>query len=602
MKNGTPAYIADCLQVLMPPESLAVSEWATKYRRLDSMTSAMPGPWRNDTTPYLVGIMDEFTNPETEEIIFCKPTQVGGTEALLNMLGYVISNDPAPSMIVYPTDDLAAEISEKKLQPMFRITPPVAKKFDARSADMELNFSDMFLRLAGSNSPSQLASFAEKNLFLDEVDKFAGASRKEADALSLAEERTKTFPNSKIYKTSTPTLRNGPIWAAKEAADVEKHYFVPCPHCGEMIELKFKQLRWPGEEAGSYADRAEFTSYCCQECGCAITDVQKREAVRHGEWRTVRQSTKYARSVAFWMNTLYSPFVRLADVAKKFLMTKDDPELFQNFVNSWLAEPWEDTKLKTDEDLVLEHQTDTEAYVVPEWAKMITGGVDVQEQSLYWSVRAFGDYLTSQNIAHGQAASWQEIENVMNLEFSKESGERMIVQLALIDSGNDTDNVYDFCANNADWALPVKGSSNPMLTHLKVSTVNRETSKAHGMQLIIVDGGKYKDMIAGRLMKPKGRGSWMVYKDCDEEYARQVTAEQKVNVKGGAGKMLQRWIPKTSHADNHYLDTEVYAMAAADLLGVRYLHLKGEEQAARQEPKGPRSEEENWINKHESWI
>jgi phage terminase large subunit GpA-like protein len=605
---STPAYISDCLAVLLPPETLTVSEWAAKYRRLDSMTSAMPGPWRNDTTPYLVGIMDEFTNPETEEIVFCKPTQVGGTEALLNMLGYVISNDPAPSMVVYPTDDLGAEISEKKLQPMFRITPPIAAKFDARSADMELGFSDMFLRIAGSNSPSQLASFAERNLFLDEVDKFAGATAKEADALSLAEERTKTFANSKIYKTSTPTIRTGPIWKAKEAADIEKHYFVPCPHCGEMIELRFKQLRWPGEEAGSYADRAEFASYCCQECGCAITDAQKREAVRHGEWRIVRQNTQYCRSVAFWMNTLYSPFVRFADIAKKFLASKDDPELLQNFVNSWLAEPWEDTKLKTDEDLVLEHQTDVAPYVVPEWAKLITAGVDVQEQSLYWTIRAWGDYMTSQNIAHGQAYSWQEVESVMNVEYAKADGDRMVVQLCLVDSGNDTDSVYDFCAENSDWALPVKGSSNPMLTHYKVSSVNRADSRAHGMQLIIVDGGKYKDMIAGRLMKPVGRGAWMVYKDCDEEYAKQVTAEHKVNVKGGAGKVLQRWVPKASHADNHYLDTEVYAMAAADLLGVRYLHLQEQaESTGRQQPKQSRQQqplppEENWIDKNERWI
>jgi phage terminase large subunit GpA-like protein len=29
------------------------------------------------------------------------------------------------------------------------------------------------------------------------------------------------------------------------------------------------------------------------------------------------------------------------------------------------------------------------------------------------------------------------------------------------------------------------------------------------------------------------------------------------------------WVPKTSHADNHYLDCEVYAAAAADIAGYR---------------------------------
>lgn len=77
-------YQKAALEFLKPPESLTVSEWAEKYRVLDNKTSAEPGPWSNRRTPYLVGIMDEFTNYETEEIIFVKPTQVGGTEAMNN--------------------------------------------------------------------------------------------------------------------------------------------------------------------------------------------------------------------------------------------------------------------------------------------------------------------------------------------------------------------------------------------------------------------------------------------------------------------------------------------------------------------------------------
>ena len=170
--------------------------------------------------------------------------------------------------------------------------------------------------------------------------------------------------------------------------------------------------------------------------------------------------------------------------------------------------------------------------------------------------------------------------------------------------GYDADSTYDFCALNADWALPCKGSSNPMQNHFKLSTVNKDSSKAYGMNLVIVDGGKYKDMIAGRMRKPNGRGSWMVYQGCDEEYADQVTAEHKINVKSG-NKVHQEWVQKESHNDNHYLDAEVYAMAAADTLGVRMLHLQTiQDQQAQQEPKRPEppSEEENWIRQNEGWI
>lgn len=603
-KYNSPGYIIDSLEALRPPEEITVSEWAEKYRVLDTKSSARPGPWRNSTTPYLKGIMDELNNYETEEIIFVKPTQVGGTEAIFNMLGYIIEEDPSPAMIVYPTDELAKSISKNRIMPMIQNCPTLNRRYHENdSSNLELQFDDMYLTLVGSNSPSGLASKPEKYLFMDETDKYPGASKKEADPVSLAKERTKTFHNRKIVLASTPTLKSNHIWEAKENADIEKHYFMPCPHCGKMIEFKFSNLRFPDDEGMSYVDRAEYAKYVCQECGCVINDRQKHTMLQQGEWQIVEHKTQFARKVVFWLNTLYSPFVRFADVAKEFLLSKKDSERFQNFVNSWLAEPWEDTNLKTNADLVMERQSELPELVVPEWAKLLTGGVDVQETSLYLTIRAFGNHITSQNIYHQQVMSFADVERIMNMPFKKENGETMIVALCLIDSGFNTDATYDFCANNAEWAIPVKGSSNPMLSHYKLSKINKITSAANGMDLVIVDGGKYKDMIAGRMRKKNGVGSWMVHSGCDREYAEQVTAEHKVNVKTNNGRVKQEWKLKSSHADNHYLDAEVYALAAADIKGVRSLHLLEEvEEPQDDTPEFNHTPEEKWIQVNEGWL
>lgn len=576
-KNSLPDFITNTLKHLRPPESLLVSEWAEKYRILDSKSSAMPGKWNNHVTPYLIDIMNEFNNIETQEIIFVKPTQVGGTEALQNMLGYIVMQNPSPTMVVYPTDKLAEHLSTNRIQPMMRISSELNKRFRGNDSSMlELQFDGMFISLNGANSPSSLSSKPCRFLFLDEVDKYPGSTKKEADPIKLARERTKTFPDKKIFMTSTPTLKTNHIWKNMEDADVIKVYKIPCPHCDEYIELKLNQIKWPSDESMSFADRAEFANYICQECGGIINDQLKAKVLRYGRWEVLKQKTRYQRKVAYWMNTLYSPFVRFAEIAKEFLTTKDDPEAFQNFVNSWLAEPWEDTKLKTTADLVLERQTETERFVVPDWAEMLTAGVDVQENCLYWTIRAWGTMLTSQNIAHGQIISFAELEKIMNAEYVKESGEVMMVTLCGIDSGDQTDDVYDFCAMNSEWAIPVKGVASGY-SHFKISTVNRATSKAHGTRLLLVDGGKYKDMIASRMRKENGTGSWMIHKDCDREYAEQVTAEHKVSTKSSGGRFIQQWVPKTSHANNHYLDTEVYAFAAADVMGVRNLYLWQEE-------------------------
>ena len=606
-KYSVAEYQKEAMRQLQPPENLTVSEWAEKYRMLDSKTSAMPGPWRNEKTPYLKEIMDEFINYDTEEIIFCKPSQVGGTEAMQNMLGYVIQQDPSPTLIVYPTDTLAESISKNRLEPMIRASKPLRKLYNENeSSKLELQFDGMYLSLNGANSPSALASKAIKYLFLDEVDKYPGASKKEADPIRLARERTKTFTNQrKIYMTSTPTLQTGHIWQALQGADIEKHYFVPCPHCGEYIELKFSNLRFPSGDDLDNSERADMAVYVCQECGCKITDQDRDNMIRYGEWREVRRNTKASKKVAFWINTLYSPFVRFSEIVKEFLDSKDNPDLLQNFVNSWLAEPWEDTKLKTDADMVMERQTDLPQLVVPSWARYLTAGVDVQETCLYWTIRAWGPYITSQNIAHGQALSFQDIESTMNTPYLTESGEQVIVSLCLIDSGYDADSTYDFCATNSEWAMPVKGASNPMMSHFKTSKINKVDSKAYGMNLVLVDGDKYKDMIASRMRKDNGKGAWMVYEGCDREYAEQVTSEHKVNEKSGS-RIVQRWRPKHSHIDNHYLDCEVYSLAAADILGVRMLHLQVEaerkEQLQRQQEERQETPEENWIRANEQWV
>ena len=572
---------------------------------LDAKTAAMPGPWRNDKTPYLTEIMNELNNYETEEIVFCKCTQVGGTEAELNMLGYIIQQDAAPSMVVYPSDKLGESISENRIKPMLKASPTLRERYyELRSQKMEMQFDGMYLTISGANSPSSLASRAIKYLFLDEVDKYPGASKKEADPISLARERTKTFANRKIYLTSTPTIKSGHIWKNLLDCDVEKHYFVPCPHCGEMIELVFANLRFPKKDDELTAsDRADQAVYVCQECGCVINDQHKAEMLRFGEWRIVKENNSARRKIGYWISVLYSPFVRFSEIALEWINSQGDNERLQNFINSWLAEPWEDTRLTTSADVVLERQTEFEEFTIPTWAKFLTAGVDVQETCLYWTIRAWGNYITSQNICHGQAMSWADIERVMNYGYQKEDGTQLVVSLCLIDSGFDTDAVYDFCANNSDWALPVKGSSRVMTEHFHLSKINKTDSKAYGMNLCVVDGGKYKDMIAARMKKENGRGAWMVYQGCDMEYAKQVTSEHKVQVKKGE-QLVQVWELKASHTDNHYLDCEVYALAAADIWGVRSMHLLEDEkqEEKKERPEKEETPEEQWINANEHWI
>lgn len=104
-------------------------------------------------TPYLVEIMDTFSDDMVEEIVFVKPTQVGGTSAMENMLGSLIAQDPAPAMVVYPSDDLAERTTESKLEPMVKSCKVLTDKWRKNdSKKLALKFSDMTVYLTGANS------------------------------------------------------------------------------------------------------------------------------------------------------------------------------------------------------------------------------------------------------------------------------------------------------------------------------------------------------------------------------------------------------------------------------------------------------------------
>lgn len=572
------------IQAWKPPERLTVSEWADRYRIMDSKTSAFPGRWRTDRTPYLREVMDQYNNPEVEDIVFCCASQVGKTETLLNIMGFIIDQDPNPALIVYPTLALAEFASENRLQPMIELAPSLKEKYDARASDrLELQFTGMYLVLSGANSAASLASRPVRYVLFDEVDKFQDNLGKEADPISLAKERTKTFYNRKHFMASTPTIEYGPIWQELMSCDVVKQYYVPCPHCGHYDTLKLKNIQWPNEINDEPQKVRDVALYICSECGGVIEDKHKAEMLRHGEWRSVKytkegtwEPAEYPenriRKVGYHLNSIYSPWLTFGDVASQFLSSKDFPEKLRNFVNSWLGEPWRDKSSVLISDIVLEKQGEHERGQVPDFGLMLTAGVDIQLDHMWYEIRAWGERLTSGLVDYGVVETWDDLEKVLFARrYQNASGQEFMVSLAGIDTGFRTDEVYEFCTYHSNVCKPVKGASTRLTAPYSISRIDK--GQFSGLMLYNIDTHYFKDFIHGRLQKEVGDpGSWIVFKDCPREYAEHITAEQKVvRQDRRTGRTVEEWVPVSSHARNHLLDCAVYSAAVAEIGGIRYL-------------------------------
>jgi phage terminase large subunit GpA-like protein len=145
-----------------------------------------------------------------------------------------------------------------------------------------------------------------------------------------------------------------------------------------------------------------------------------------------------------------------------------------------------------------------------------------------------------------------------------------------MDSGDQTDEVYEYCSTHTGVVFPCKGSSSRM-ARAPIAESKIEHDDFGGMRLFIIDGHYYKNFIAGRLKRETDSpGSFNVYNSEDEAgwlkvYAEQLCAEQLVTEIDSMGRQAQVWKPVTSHAANHLLDAECYAIAAAERANVRYL-------------------------------
>jgi len=620
VKNIIPDVIKEALRV---PEDISVSEWADRSRILNAITSAEPGRWNTSRTPYLQGVMDAFSDPYVEEITVMAASQVGKTEAMYNMLGYLIDQDPGPTLMVLPRADDAKSVSQNRVLPMLESSPALRRHLPSLSDDitkLEYHLDRMILYFAGSNSPADLASRPIRYLFLDEVDKYPRFSGREADPIKLASERQKTFWNKKTVKVSTPTTNEGYIYREYERSDKRKFY-IPCPHCSKYQILVFAQIKWPSDEKDVEKIKTERLAwYECCHCGKRIEDYQKNHILTRGKWVSnyaeidqfgnITGDNMKSRHKGFWINSLYSPWLTWSDIAFEFLRSKNFIELLMNFVNSWLAEPWINKAHETMPEFIKQKTCFYPEGLVPDGVMVLTAGVDVQKDHFYLVIRGWGVGEESWLIRACRAESWDDVISILFKTGYKRvsTGEIFNVRLACIDSGYRTDEVYDVCRRWIHLAKPVKGNEHLPVPY-RISHIDRNpkggTLKS-GLALYHIDVSHYKDKI-NRMVhaEPGDPSQWHLFEHPSDEYITQFCSERKIiEINKKTGRSHEEWRLIQQGASNHYLDAEVYAVAGADILKVWQLR-KDENESGNIYIPQPKRKDSSWdlmINNQQKWL
>jgi phage terminase large subunit GpA-like protein len=575
---------------IRPEVPMTVSEWADKYRRLPEKSSAEPGPWRTDRTPYLREIMDCMsTMSDVEEVVVMKAAQVGGSECILNALGYIVDHAPGPTIAVQPTVELAKRFSRQRLDPLMTDTPRLAEKVaPARSRDsgntmLAKDFAGGQLILTGANSAVGLRSMPAQNALLDEIDGYPVDVDEEGSPIELVEARQRTFPRKKRIKVSTPTLAGkSAIEAAYEASD-KRRFYVPCPACEEMQPLEFARLVW--SSLGLPPAKAV---YECRACGYHIQNHEKSTMLARGEWRAEATEPTDGKIRGYHLNGLYAPvgWMSWGDIAQKFTKSHRNPEKHRVFVNTVLGEVWTSKGEAPEWDLLMSRREPYMIGTVPMDALFLTAGVDVQKDRLVYEVVGWGREKRSWSIDYGeipgdpgdlQRGPWGRLDALLDRMYPHDAGVEMPIRMLAIDTGGHwTQTVYAWCRKYPlARVIAVKGNEHGNALIGSPSPVevliNGKKSK-RGYRIWPVAGSIAKSELYGWLrLEPNDEGQeppgFCHFPEYDDEYFKQLTSEQLVTVKTKRGYIRLEWnvIPGRQ---NHVLDCRVYARAAAALMGL----------------------------------
>ena len=554
-------------ETMKPPPKLSISEWADEYRQLSSESSAEAGRWSTSRAEYQRGMMDAVSDKKIETVVLMTAAQIGKTELINNVVGFHISQDPAPMLVVQPTLEMAQTWSKDRLAPAIRDTPALSAKIkDPRSRDsgnttLHKVFPGGHVTACGANSPSSLASRPCRVILCDEVDRYPLSAGTEGDPIALAKKRATTFWNKKIILVSTPTEKGASrIEAAYDESD-QRRYYVPCADCGEEQELKWANVRWENGDPTT-------AEYICEHCGTCWGDAKRFQAIRYGRWQATAEGD--GKTAGFHISALYSPWTASEDIVRDFLASKSDPMRLKAWVNTTLGETFEEDGERIDEFSLFDRKEDF-GETLPAGAVVLVAGVDVQDDRLACEIVAYGKGEESWSIYYEEIYGdpsgpqlWQDLDFILSQTFTHPEKGDMIIRSTCIDSGGHyTQQVYNYVklrTGRRIFAIKgIGGEGKPIIGRPSKNNIGK-------INLFPVGTDTAKELLFARLkIDEPGPGYCHFPLDREEEYFRMLTAEKKV-LRYFKGRPKREWV-KTRQR-NEALDCRVYAMAALQVMGI----------------------------------
>lgn len=539
------------------------SQWAEE--RI-IMSGSRPGPLRySETTPYTKEIIDLFAKDDpTREIALMGSAQFGKTSSIvLPLIGYVIENDPCNVLMTVGAEGLLKEamadidtmIDTAGLRHLIKPSANRAKLTQTGDTDTIKQFPGGYLKLAHTSNVNIWRQANYKIGIIDDMDAIKGNSKHIGDVRDTIEKRFTTHSKTKklAYISSPQILQTSNIYKVYMMGDQRK-FLVPCPECGDTIELNWTQELYTGvkhtnsDMAGIHWALKEDNTldessihYICPACGDAFVDHDKNSYVREGFWKPTAKPI-YPEFKSYYMNSLYSPsfmddwlhyvrkYIECHPIGQPVIKEKK-----QAFVNLNMGLPYEDEGETIKANQLQRNIRNYQVGEIPEELSikdgngriiLITCAADLngalEDARLDYEIVAHSESGSTYSIDHGSIGTfvprenskkyksdrerwtyelnrsnsvWPILDQVLNKYSTFKDGKRRLLPVA-IDTGFCDKQVWEY-VDRSNWFIRgVKGRSDDKYIRHGIDVTNFSKSHERPEKLYILQGGLIKDDLA----------------------------------------------------------------------------------------------------------
>lgn len=618
---------------LKPPPVMTGSEYAEKYMKLPE-TSFKKGSFVLSEAPQTKFWLDALWHEKVRIFVIMGSAQGGKTTVGVSAICQRVQYKPCYMMVMHPNEDNAKDFAKDIFESIIYQMKEVWKKFKKKTSKDESrvtkkSYEGGKINIGTALSKSFLRQKSAGFVWGDDIDgvKVEVSKRnkerktqEEGDPVERLIARTKTFPDSVVYLTSTPTR--------KDASRIEYYYklgnkckmYVRCPECGYEFYFVPEGLNWEKDLDAfekvlkHYPDTAY---YKCpnSECGHHINEVERKKMLVEAmnNWKPEPGQELFEEISSCWFWDMNSKMTTMKDIAREIITAGDDEEKLETLYNNVFGLPYDKKHGESPDPLKLMERRynfiDRSDMLMPNKVLMLTASVDLQQGDakkgprLEVKIMGFGldwerfiIYVTEIPGSVSENDVWNELDKIWERKWRRKDGVEIPIAAIGIDTGWNKEAAYKYLRkkrwDKRFFGIKGRGTYGAELFSKKYTLVDKNRVRlihiGHNTAMddiytsFKVDrpkdaDGKYLEPLEDWAKKmeetPVQNYTHFCTAFCDAEYFEQLTCEEAVQKVIGALTVTVYEKPN-NHARNEKSDLYKYCFALGKMKSPNFKILK----------------------------